>query len=130
MSTRLGTEQVVVDGLSRSAWGDPEFVAKDLAQPGVDVEGFGNVALTGQRAHEHLIPAFPKRGQADQVAAGPYCCGELCAADSQCCDCVGLQSPNPDVGQMLALLADPRRIFSGVFASTLMPALGMYLYGL
>jgi len=112
-STRLGPEQVVVDGLSRSAWGDPELVAKDLAQPGVDVEGFGNVALTGQRAPEHLIPALPKRGQADQVAASPYCCGQLGAADSRCCDCVGFQSPNPDVCQMLALLADPRCIFSG-----------------
>ena len=50
VSARLGPEQVVVDRLSRCAWGDPEFVAKDLAQSGVDVERFGDVALAGQRA--------------------------------------------------------------------------------
>lgn len=103
----------MVDRLSRCAWGDPEFVAKDLAQPGVDVERFGDVALAGQRAHEYLIPALPERGQAGELAASPHCCGELGPADRQCSGCVGFQGPEPEAYQMLALLADPGRVFSG-----------------
>jgi hypothetical protein len=44
-----GAEQVVVDGLSRGARGDPELVTKDLAQAGMHAERFGNVALAGGR---------------------------------------------------------------------------------
>jgi hypothetical protein len=72
---------LVVDGLCSGAGRDSEFVAKDLAQAGVDVKCLGDVALGGQGAHEHLITRLPERGQSDELAAGPNCCWELGPAD-------------------------------------------------
>ena len=53
------------------------MVAKGLAQAYVDVRRLGDVALGGQGVHEHLIPALPKRGQSDELAAGPNCCWDV-----------------------------------------------------
>ena len=47
-----------MDGSGGGARRHAEFVARDGAEVRVDTESFGNVALSGERAHEELMTAI------------------------------------------------------------------------
>jgi hypothetical protein len=42
-----------------------------VAELAVDAEGFGQVVLGGEGLHEVAVAAFPERGEAGELAAGP-----------------------------------------------------------
>jgi hypothetical protein len=66
-----------VDGAGGRARGYAELVAQHRAEVGIDAQGFGDVALGRECAHQQLVAAFAKRRAANKFTPGAHARREL-----------------------------------------------------
>src|SRR6185295_17255807 len=87
--------------------GGAQLLAQQAAQPLVDPQALGDVALSFERLHQNRVAAFSVWGDIDKAPAAAFRQGDLSSPDAEASPRRAFQGPDLDLLQLSAQLVDP-----------------------